>query len=149
MTFPITTDEVPAQPCLAQRRRVSIDELVPFIRAAQAELERQVRDRRVHPAGPPLAVFHDPVNDETDGEVEMCLPVTGDGDLVLRGGTLARTDVRGEDTHYPRILAAYDAVAGWAHQQHRPLLGPPREIYVDADHFVIGWLVGEAGQVDS
>jgi len=147
MTFPIITTQVPDQPALARRRRVSIDELVSFISAAEVELDQQALDRQLHRAGPALAVFHDPVNNETDGEVEVCLPVAAHGD-VLPGGTLAQTDARGADTHYPRILAAYDAVAAWAHQQHRPLLGPPREIYVAADHFVIGWLVGEADQAE-
>ena len=142
VNFLVTFTEVAEQPALSRRRRVSIEELVPFISQAEVELQGVARDRNLQPAGPLLTLFHDPVNNETDGEVEVCCPVAGGGDVVLPGGTFAQVDVRGEGTNYPQILSAYDAVASWAHQHQRPLLGPPREIYVDHDHFIVGWLVG-------
>ena len=64
--------------------------------------------------------------------------------MVLPGGTFAQVEVRGRDTDYPQILSAYDAVARWAQQHQRPLVGPPREIYLDQDHFIVGRLVGSA-----
>lgn len=142
MDHTVTTTEVGDQPALSRRRQVSIAELSDFIRAAEEELQREARERALEPAGHALAVFHGPVNDEADSEVEVCLPVAVSGDVVLGGGTLARTDVRGADATYPRILSAYDAVAAWAQRSDRALLGPPREIYVDGDHVVVGWLVG-------
>jgi hypothetical protein len=50
----------------------------------------------------------------------------------------------GEQTTFPEIIGAYDAVSSWAKANGRELAGPPREIYVgqvtgDRPHMEIAW----------
>ena len=86
---------------------------------------------------------HDVDNAEAPREVEICLPVSGEPDVVLPGGTWAATDVRGSDTEFPQLLAAYGAVSQWARSQGRRLLGPALEVQREPDHFQVGWLIGD------
>jgi len=86
---------------------------------------------------------HDVDNADAPREVEVCLPVSGDPDVVLPGGTLAGTDVHGEDTLFPQLLAAYGAVSQWARTHGRRMLGPALERHRSGDHFTVGWLVDE------
>jgi effector-binding domain-containing protein len=85
---------------------------------------------RADPAGPPFVIYHDAVNDETDGRVEVCLPtgeaVEGGGELPA--GPVAYAVAEGSQTNYPEILGAYDAVADWVKRHGHELAGPPREI---------------------
>ena len=57
----------------------------------------------------------------------MALP-TADGDRELRATEVAFTIAEGEDTKFPAIIGAYDAVASWAKEHGRELDGPPLEI---------------------
>ena len=53
------------------------------------------------------------MNEEADGPVEVALP-TADGDRELPATEVAFTVAEGEDTKFPAIIGAYDAVASWA-----------------------------------
>ena len=77
--------------------------------------------------GPDFVVYHGEVNEEADGPVEVALP-TADGDRELRATEVAFTIAEGEDTKFPAIIGAYDAVASWAKAHGRELNGPPLEI---------------------
>lgn len=59
----------------------------------------------------------------------MCLPVSADPDVVLPGGTFAGTDVRGEETEFPQLLAAYGAVSQRARGHGRRMLSPALEVH--------------------
>jgi DNA-binding transcriptional MerR regulator len=77
--------------------------------------------------GPDFVVYHGEVNDEADGPVEVALPTEG-GEHELAATEVAYTVAEGDDTKFPAILGAYDAVAGWAKRNGRELAGPPIEI---------------------
>ena len=77
------------------------------------------------------------MNEEADGPVEVGLP-TEDGDRELEQTEVAYTVAAGEDTKFPAIIGAYDAVAAWAKEHGRELAGPPIEInHTDGDVFRI------------
>ena len=94
--------------------------------------------RAAHEAtGPDFVVYHGEVNEEADGPVEVALP-TAEGDRELPETEVAYTVAEGEDTKFPAIIGAYDAVASWAKANGRELDGPPLEInHVDGDAFRI------------
>jgi len=124
--FDVAVKELPAQPYVSRTATVAIGELSGYIERTIAELAAGATM-----TGAPFVLYHDPVNDETDGRIEVCLPTAEDpdGGGVLPAGPVAFTVVAGEQAEYPEILAAYDAVAGWAKQHGHELAGPPREIY--------------------
>jgi len=78
------------------------------------------------------------VNEEADGPVEVCLPVA-EAAKKLPAGEVVYTVAAGDQTDFPEILGAYDAVAGWAKANGRELTGPPREIYLDESRMEIAW----------
>lgn len=94
--------------------------------------------REVHEAsGPDFVVYHGEVNEDADGPVEVALP-TADGDRELAETEVAYTVAEGEETTFPAIIGAYDAVASWAKANGRELDGPPLEInHVDGGEFRI------------
>lgn len=86
-------------------------------------------------SGPPLIVYHDEIDEETDGDVEICVPVgsaVSGGSQVygreLEGGTMAATVHRGP---YQEIAPAYHTLIGWISQHGHEIAGPPREIYLN------------------
>ena len=89
----------------------------------------------VAPSGYPRIVYHDVIDQETDGDIEICVPVdaaiAGDADThsrELEGGALATTVHRGP---YDQIAAAYHTLTGWISQHGHEIGGPPREVYLN------------------
>lgn len=89
----------------------------------------------VMPSGPPLILYPTVIDEETDGDIEVCVPVpdsfTGSGGVYkreLEGGTMASTMHRGP---YDQISAAYRAVMGWISEHGHEVTGAPREIYLN------------------
>jgi len=89
----------------------------------------------VAPSDSPLIVYHHVIDEETDGDIEICVPVgsaiSGDSDVYgreLEGGTMATTVHRGP---YLEIAPAYHTVTGWISEHGHTIAGPPREIYLN------------------
>lgn len=78
-------------------------------------------------SGPDFVVYHGEVNEQEDGPVEVALP-TASGDREVEATVVAYTVAEGDDTEFPAIIGAYDAVAQWAKEHGRELAGPPFEI---------------------
>lgn len=76
-----------------------------------------------------------------DREVEVCLPVSGDGDALLPGGRLVWTEASGANALPPRLLTAYGAVSQWAHEQEQKLVDPALEIQLGDGRIRVGWLL--------
>ncbi len=138
-------DEVGA---LVRRRVVRLAEVPELTQASLRHFADRVGAEGRTVLGDPVLRYgwpperHDVDNAEAPREVEVCLPVSGDPDVVLPGGTWAATDVRGTDTEFPQLLAAYGAVSQWARTHGCHLLGPALEVQRSPDHFQVGWLVG-------
>jgi len=143
--------EVVEVSALVRRRVVRLAE-VPALRhdSLVAMRERAVREGRTVLGDPVLRYGWPPERPDVDNaeaprEVEVCLPVSGEGDVVLPGGPAAVTEVRGADTQFPQLLAAYGAVSQWAREHQHRMLGPALEWQRGAEHLEVGWLVAEDG----
>lgn len=136
--FEVNVKHVEEQPYVSRSKEIRVADLERFIVATVDELSA-AHDA----AGNAFTVYHGEVNEQDDGPVEVCLPVAG-GDKKLPAGEVAYTVAIGEQTRFPEIIGAYDAVASWAKANGRDLAGPPREIYLDQatdgrPHMEIAW----------
>jgi len=123
--FEVKMKEVPALSFVSRSATVSLGQLGGYISESIRHLSSEHE-----PTGPPFTLFHGPLNEDTDGPVEVCVPV----EPAVAGSELpacpvAYTVVEGPQTQTPDIMAAFDAVAVWAKQQGHELDGAPREIY--------------------
>jgi DNA-binding transcriptional MerR regulator len=146
-SFEVRTTEVAEVGALVRRRVVRLLEVPALTRASVPVLRERAEAEGRSVIGDPVLRYGWPPerpdvdNTEAPREVEVCLPVSGDADVVLPGGECACTEVRGELTRFPELLAAYGAVSQWAREQRRRMLGPALEWHRGDDHFVVGWLV--------
>ncbi|MFJ6134363.1 MerR family transcriptional regulator [Kitasatospora sp. NPDC092286] len=129
--------EVPEQTVLSEQRHIRVGELPEWIPAASGRLQA-VADAHggVHAA--PFVVLHGEVSEDSDGPVEVCVPI--DPSLAALAGRSAA--VRVEPAHrelyarltraqieYPQILGAYDAVYQAVAERGLEAAGPAREVY--------------------
>ncbi len=140
MIFEVDVKEVAVQPYVSRSRRVKVSDLERFVVGTIDELIASHE-----PDGNAFTVYHGEVSETDDGPVEVCLPVAA-GDKKLPAGEVAYTVAIGEQTTFPEIIGAYDAVAAWAKANGRELVGPPREIYLDEvtngrPHMEIAWSI--------
>jgi len=131
--FEIGQRFVPAVRVATLSRRVYVGGLSPFIEEAGGRLSHLLGEQA---AGPALVLFHGEVNADSDGPVEVCLPLAGTlnvpEDVTVREEpahweafvTLTRAQFE-----FPDILRAYDAVAGYAREHGGGCGLPPREVY--------------------
>jgi DNA-binding transcriptional MerR regulator len=146
-SYEVWTRPVEQVGALVRRRIVTLFDVPDLTRASvQAIAARAAVEERSILGQPVLRYGWPPERPDVDNaeaprEVEVCLPVSGDPDVVLPGGVFAGTDVRGEDARFPQLLAAYGAVSQWARGQARRMLGPALEVHIASDHFQVGWLV--------
>lgn len=134
MPYEVTVKQVEPQSILSIRTRTSLAEIGQAAGQAFGELYAYLGQLGVPPAGPPLAIYHDPEFREDDMDAEFCVPVgrplSGKGRMnggSLPGGPAACTLHAGP---YPEIGPAYQAVMGWIHERGHETAGPPREVYL-------------------
>jgi hypothetical protein len=86
--------------------------------------------------GTDFVVYHGAVNEDSDGPVEVCIPVGVAADQA--GDVAARREPAHREAYvritkaqvaYPQILSAFDAVGEWIRSEGRTVEGSPREIY--------------------
>jgi DNA-binding transcriptional MerR regulator len=133
-TWRVAERDVPEQVVLTEQRYVTAAQLT-WIRDATARLTA-VADRCGGPAGPRFVVFHNEVTEDSDGPVEVCVPISP--------GTVdpAAAPLRREPAHRlayvpvvkghfepPQILSVYDTVHRWIRSRGLREVGPPREVY--------------------
>lgn len=135
MPYDVTIKDVSSQPVVAARRTTTLADIGTDIASAFASLMAYMGPRGTTPAGPPLIVYHDVIDEHTDGDIEVCVPVAepvdGDGEVYgteLDGGTIASTIHRGP---YDEIRPAYHTLAGWITDHGHEMAGPPREVYLN------------------
>ena len=126
---------VPEQVVLSEQRHVRAPELATWLEMAFGRLVAAA-GAYGGVAGHPFAVYLGEVNVDSDGPVEVCVPIppssAGEeppGARVEPAHDEAFLRVRRAQVEYPQILSAFDAVLQWADDQGVPAVGPPREIY--------------------
>lgn len=131
---------------LSVLRRMRPDEMDQVISGEARRLREIARAAGLTVTGDAFGIFHAPVTEESDGPLEIVVPVDGlrapDADLGpgspgdtevrsyrLAGGHVAERFAEGSETFFPDILAVYDEVHAWITASGRTPVGPPREIW--------------------
>ncbi len=129
---------------LSVLRRMRPDEMDEVISGEARRLRELARGAGLTVTGDAFGIFHAPVTDESDGPLEIAVPVDDllgadavpAGDDVrsyrLAGGHVAERHAEGPETFFPDILALYDEVHSWITASGRTPVGPPREIWHNA-----------------
>ncbi len=124
---------VPEQVLLTEQRHVYLDEL-RWIHEATQRLERAARGSG-GPSGYRIVIFHGQVSQDSDGPVEVCVPVAvppPDRNLAWRvepAHTEVFAPVTAAQFEVPVVLSVYDAVRQWIAAHGRVPAGAPREVF--------------------
>lgn len=123
---------------LSVLRRMRPDEMDRVIHDQVRRLRDLAAEAGLTVTGEAFGTFHAPVTDDSDGPLEISLPVddltvvADDSDIRsyrLAGGPVAERLAVGPETYFPDILARYDEVHAWITASGRTPVGPPREIW--------------------
>lgn len=136
MPYTINVEEASPQLVAATRIHTSLAKVGDDIGAGFGRLVPALGQAGIAPTGPPLIVYHDVIDEETDGDIEVCIPIGAplpdDIDDVysreLEGGAVAATVHHGR---YEEIAPAYHSLTGWISDNEHEIAGPPREIYLN------------------
>jgi DNA-binding transcriptional MerR regulator len=139
--FVVRVREVPDQQVLTEQRHVLVSELETWSQAATERLTSSARALG-GVAGAVFRIFYGEVNEDSDGPVEVCVPI----DPAVAGRPEAA--VRREPAHreayvrltpaqyeFPQVLSAYEAVERWIDAQGATYIGAPREIDLVPDGY--------------
>lgn len=128
--FAVRQREAPELVVLSEKRSVFLPELSATVAAAIARLSRRAADHG-GVAGGTLIFFHGEVNEDSDGPVEVCIPVASASAATRRepAHREAYVTVTRAQFEWPQILSAYDAVEEWIDRHGLACVGSPREIY--------------------
>lgn len=135
MPYDVQMEDRQPQLIAAIKVRTSLSRIATDIEAGFGALWQGLTGAELTPVGPPLLVYLDEIDEETEGEVEICVPVdrAWDGASALytrelEGGTMAAAVHRGP---YEEIGSAYHALSDWVTQAGHTFAGPPRETYLN------------------
>jgi len=134
MPYEVEVKELPPQQVAGVKRRTSMATIGSTIQQGFVTLMSTMGKAGIAPAGPPFIVYLDVFDRESDGDIEICIPVagpfTGEGDVygtVVGGGPVASTVHRGS---YDQIGTAYQTLTAWIQEHGRQIVGPSREVYL-------------------
>jgi effector-binding domain-containing protein len=135
MPYDVQIMEEPALRVAATRRHTALSQIGDTISAGFGALMGAMGRSQLVPTGPPLIVYHDVIDEETEGDIEICIPVSGTlpaGEEVygreLEAGPMATTVHHGP---YDQIAPAYQIVTSWISEHGHEMAGPPRETYLN------------------
>src|SRR5690625_384323 len=134
--FEVQTREVPEQKVITIRSNVYAEELPQFIGTTMGQLLDYLGERQITPQPFPFVAYHGEVNIDSDGPVEVCIPVAGQVDpsdgMTVRvepAHKQAFARVTKGQVAFPAILEAYEAVEKYLRQNGKRSVGAPREVY--------------------
>lgn len=136
--FPVSEREIPAMTVLCEQRHVTVIDLPEWLATRTAYLV-DIALQHGGVASNVFVVYHGEVSEDSNGPVEICVPVDGNQAAGLLVPTRiepahseAFTSLRKQQAAYPQILTAYDAIEQWVVGHQRRVTGPPRETYAPA-----------------
>lgn len=134
MPYDVTLKNTSPQLVAAVRRTADLAHVGEAIASGFGAIMAHLGPLDVTPSGAPMAIYHDVIDTDASGTIELCLPidtrVDGDSEVYiaeLPGGTVASTVHRGP---YDEMRPAYHTLEGWISEHGRQIVGPPREIYL-------------------
>jgi DNA-binding transcriptional MerR regulator len=133
--YQVQERDVPEQTVLTEQRHIHAPELPTWIPAAGMRLIKSAENHGGL-AGPMFVIYHGEVNQDSDGPVEVCIPV-GSAQPEATDAAMRREPAHREayvritkaQVAYPQILSAFDAVAQWIGTNGKQVAGAPREVY--------------------
>ena len=135
LNYEICIEKVEPQTIASVEFTAQLSSIGQSIQMGFGELIRGLQASGLQPAAPPVIVYHDVIDAEAAGRIEVGIPVpteaqakTGLSLRQLEGGLVARTLHTGS---YQSIGPAYQALAGWIAEHRYEVTGPPREQYLN------------------
>ncbi len=133
--YTVTTTTIADELVAGVRRTTDFASIGGVIQEGFPQLFGAVMTAGGQPTGMPFIVYHDVIDDETDGDIEMCIPIATELDLaddvacrVVPGTTVASVIHTGP---YDEIAPAYHVLTSWMSDHGHSPAGPPRERYLD------------------
>ena len=151
MSLEVNVKQIAPQQVLSLTHRVKVDKLENTILQSVKELNALVKEQNASAADAPFGIYHGTINEQDDGPIEICLPVSGQvktqGNVVakqLEGGNAACVTMVGKQCSFPEILGGYDAAADWIQKNGYEMAESPREVWYeppgDNEKIEIVWL---------
>jgi DNA-binding transcriptional MerR regulator len=141
--FEIQQRDVPEQTVLTEQRHLTVSGLPQWIGEAGSRLIKTANEIGGG-TGPMLVIYHGEVNEDSDGPVEVCIPVSPTPEQAAQAATRiepahreAYTRIKKSQVAFPQILSAYEAVEQWINAKGAEMSASPREIYF-ADFMAAG-----------
>jgi effector-binding domain-containing protein len=136
MSLEVNVKQIASQQVLSSTQQVKVPKLDETIRKTVDAMYALLKEQKLESAGAPFGIFHGPINEQEDGPIEICMPVTGQvkgkGSVQvkeLQGGNAACVTMVGTQTDFPAILGGYDAVADWIQKNGYAMAESPREVW--------------------
>ncbi len=134
--FEITVKTFPAQRAVTLKKRISVGPFQQFIPAALQRISAYVQASGAQISGDPFCFYYGPVNESDDGPVEIGLPFTGEltpsGEFHVREIPThmgAYGHAPPEQSKFPEIIDAWDAVVAWVQKNKFTLSEDPVSCY--------------------
>jgi DNA-binding transcriptional MerR regulator len=133
--YNIQQRDVPEQTVLTEQRHLTVSGLPQWISEAGSRLIKTA-DTIGGGTGPMIVIYHGEVNEDSDGPVEVCIPVSPTPEQAAQAATRiepahreAYTRITKSQVAFPQILSAYEAVEQWIGANNQACSAAPREIY--------------------
>lgn len=133
--FTIEERDIPAQFVLTEQRHITVPQFEQWLDERMPAMHT-LAERFGGITGAAFIIYHGEVNEESDGPVEICIPVDearkDEIDVPTRVEPAHReafTRINKSMVEFPQILTAYDAVEKWIESNGRECAGSPREVY--------------------
>ena len=137
MSLQVNVKTLEPQHVLSVTRRVKVDQLDEVIVESVNRLNEVARDQGATAGGAAFGIYHGTINEEDDGPIEICLPVTAklaaSGEITchkLTGGKAAAVMLHGQQCSFPEVLKGYDAAIDWIKQNGYKPAQSPREVWL-------------------
>ncbi|MEQ7005729.1 MerR family transcriptional regulator [Actinopolymorpha sp. B17G11] len=134
--YEVRVRDVADQLVITERTRVRREELKDWANEVKQRLTSSARAYG-GPSADLFMVFHGPVTKDSDGPVEVCVPIlstpAAHDDVVTRREPAHReayTTITKAQFDLPLILSAYESVQQWINDHELIRTGPGREVYI-------------------
>lgn len=134
MPYQVRLVRVPARWIAAVRMRTSLARIAGDLGGGYARIADGIGASGTRPAGPPFLIMKDVIDQETDGDVVLGVPVAGEfspvGDVTCEREPDAMMACAVHRGPYDEVGPAYHTVQGWIQEHGHEVVGPPREVYL-------------------
>lgn len=139
LTYTVSVRDVPTVKVAAMRAEASQNTLVQVMRECEWMVRDLLRDQMAITTFEYWVIYHGLMTPDSDTSIEVCVPFRGavepEGEMAIRLEPAHRevyATVARDDTFYPRIVRAYEAVSGHVTANGLVPCGPEREIYLNS-----------------